>query len=272
MSHEDFMLSTRPKVSGSWNLHTLLPKGLDFFILLSSICGIFGAPGQANYASGNAYKDALARYRVTKGEKATSLDLGMMTAEGVLAENRDLLTHLKRAGFFMEISQAELFALLDHYCNPALDILTPLQCQVIVGIERPAVLHSLGMDAPDWMRRPLFRHFYQMNSKDTKSSGPSDKGPNYASLLRSAPSPADAAQVISQGLVRKTSGILAIPLEDIDATKPLHSFGVDSLIAVEVRNWLLKEIKADIAIFDILGNAAISDLSLTILGKSLYRK
>ena len=161
MTHEDFILSTKPKVTGSWNLHTLLPKSLDFFVLLSSICGVFGAPSQVNYATGNTYKDGIAHYRIAKGEKAASIDLGMMTAEGVLAENQGILSLLKRSGFFMEITQPELFALLDHYCNPELPLQSPTQCQAIVGIEVPAVLDSLGKDIPSWMRRPLFRHFFQ---------------------------------------------------------------------------------------------------------------
>ena len=273
MTHKDFTLSTNPKVAGSWNLHTLLPKGLDFFVLLSSICGIFGATSQVNYATGNSYKDGIARYRIAQGEKAASIDLGMMTAEGVLAENQGLLTLLRRSGFFMEIAQAELFALLDHYCNPELPLQTPEKCQPIVGIEIPSVLESMGKDIPSWMRRPLFRHFFGMDSQQASmQSDPANAAPEYGSQLRKASSPAEAASIIAQGLARKTSRILAIAPEDIDASKPLHSYGVDSLIAVEIRNWLLKEIGADVAIFDLLGNASLADISTMILGKSSVRK
>ena len=75
-----------PKVQGSWNLHDLLPRGMDFFICLSSVSGVVGGGGQANYAAANTYMDALVRYRTMRGEKATAIDLGWMESEGVAAE------------------------------------------------------------------------------------------------------------------------------------------------------------------------------------------
>jgi NAD(P)-dependent dehydrogenase (short-subunit alcohol dehydrogenase family) len=66
------------KIHGGWNLSSLLPSGMDFFILLSSACGIFGNAGQSSYAAGNTFLDALARYCVAHGEKCTSLDLDML--------------------------------------------------------------------------------------------------------------------------------------------------------------------------------------------------
>lgn len=48
MTLEDWNTSTDPKVRGTWNLHSLRPNGLDFFILFSSIVGIIGGPGQGN--------------------------------------------------------------------------------------------------------------------------------------------------------------------------------------------------------------------------------
>ena len=52
MTHEQFQGVISPKVQGSWNLHHLLPKDMDFFILLSSSAGIAGSRGQGNYAAG----------------------------------------------------------------------------------------------------------------------------------------------------------------------------------------------------------------------------
>ena len=60
MTFEDWKASVDPKVRGSWNLHTNLPKGMDFFILLSSLCGIVGKETTANYDAGNSCMDALA--------------------------------------------------------------------------------------------------------------------------------------------------------------------------------------------------------------------
>lgn len=66
------------KIESSWNLHTLLPE-LDFFILLSSVSGVVGNPGQSNYAAGCTFQDALARHRNQGGQKAVSASFSCST-------------------------------------------------------------------------------------------------------------------------------------------------------------------------------------------------
>lgn len=259
---------------GSWHLHKVLPKGLDIFILLSSISGILGGPGQANYCAGNTSKDALAHHRISHGEKAVSIDLGMIVSEGVVAETDGMLKSLRRKGWFMEISQTELLALLDHYCNPDLDVLTPLTCQVIVGIELPSVMEKNGIDVPHWMRRPLFRHLHNMSSDPslvTADAGNKDSTtPSYIDFLRQASSVEEAATKITEWLAIKISRVLGVAVEDVDASQPLHSYGIDSLVAIEIRNWLEKEVGAQVAIFDILGTASMVELCRVVARKSRY--
>lgn len=76
MTHEMWITVIQSKARSSWNLHHQLPENLKFFVLLASVSGIIGSVGQSNYAAGNSYQDALARYRVSIGQKAVSIDLG----------------------------------------------------------------------------------------------------------------------------------------------------------------------------------------------------
>lgn len=91
MSYSDWQTAINPKAQGSWNLHKLLPRELDFFLMLSSMNGIVGHVGQANYAAGNTFQDALAHHRVQCGENAASLDLGLFTFTGRVARDPRLL-------------------------------------------------------------------------------------------------------------------------------------------------------------------------------------
>ncbi|MCJ1386254.1 hypothetical protein MMC17_009380 [Xylographa soralifera] len=256
MTFEDWITSTAPKVQGSWNLHSLLPQGMDFFICLSSIAGVVGSGGQAIYAAGNTFMDALTDYRVSRGEKGTSLDLGWMESEGVVAESSFLSTSMAAGGSFMPISQAEFFALLDHYCNPDLDTVSASATQAIIGLEIPATMHAKNLKEPHWMQRRTFRHLHHMG-QGQQSTSSSEKSIDYAAALRDASSLEDAGRVVTECLVQKLIKSLSIPREDLDTTKPLHKYGVDSLLAVELRNYFAKELSADVAIFDIMGAASI---------------
>lgn len=138
MSFEDWKGSTASKMQGSWNLHQLFPDNLDFFLLLSSVCGVFGNGGQSNYAAGNTFEDALAQYRTMHGQKTIFLDLGIILGEGFVAENQQIMDHLMRLSLLVPIAQDELFALLDFYCDPSLELADPVQSQVITDLELPA--------------------------------------------------------------------------------------------------------------------------------------
>ncbi len=86
-----------PKVKGSWNLHEAsLTKPLDFFVLFSSIASSLGSPGQINYASANAYMDALAYFRQEKGLPSLAISWGPWAEVGLAAK----LTERHRAGGF----------------------------------------------------------------------------------------------------------------------------------------------------------------------------
>lgn len=260
MTYDDYITATRPKTDGSWNLHELLPTGMQFFIMLSSIVGILGAHSQANYAAGNTYKDSLSHFRATMGEKATAIDLGMMVTEGVVTETDDMLDSLRRLGWFMEISQEDFLALLDLYCDPTREG-NEGSSQVVVGIDNPVSMEAKGIEPPEWINRPLFKHSHLI-ARDQRVDAAGSKGKmNFETILRHCSSADEAAENVVGWMLERVSQLMGVPIDDMDVRRPLHTVGVNSLSAVELRNWLDRRVGSDVTIFNILGNMSILELA-----------
>jgi acyl carrier protein len=248
--------TSRSKVESSWNLHSLLPN-LDFFILLSSVSGVVGNPGQSNYAAGCTFQDALARYRSQQGQKAISIDLGVMRSIGIVAESEKLQKHFQGTKGFVQIEEAEFLSLLNICCDPSYQP-GEQQCQMVMGLETPASLLARSVEPPEVLQRPLFARFSQLPGRSASSSD--GTAVDAAQLFRQAETMAERAQVVVEALSKRLARTLTIKLEDVDTHQALHAYGVDSLIAVEFRSWLGKEFLADVPVFEIVSGKTIESV------------
>jgi hypothetical protein len=242
---------------------------MDFFVLMSSVAGIYGARGASGYAAGNTFEDGLARYRIALGEKAVSFDLGMFLSVGVLKDNLALREKMLASTVFQQITESDLHALLDIYCNPSLDEIPLLRSQTVVGMTPK--LREKGMTTTEWIRRPFYQHMTLVEGTDAGIPGKAEHT-NFAALFANAGSVADVTVAVTEQLKNKLSKMLSLPLADIDVDKPIHQYGVDSLAAVELRNWFSRELRAEVAIFDILGGANIASAVGLAVRKSDYRR
>ncbi|TVY15294.1 Highly reducing polyketide synthase azaB [Lachnellula arida] len=263
-----------PSLNGSLsslNLHKYLPTDLEFFILLSSLCGIVGASGQSNYSFGCAYQDALARYRVDMGQKSVSIDLGIIEGVGYTAEHQSVRYSMRSMGM-QYISQEYLHALLGYYCDSGNKLRTPSEAQVVVGIMTEEEMRGKGLGPPRAYKRPLMMHLRRItrNFDEQQSQHKVVKSIPVAAVTTLAPDPSDNQRrnqaSITRAICERLSGILDLKIEDISPAKALHAFGVDSLVAMEIRSWFKDSIGADVAVFDILSNISIDDLAAKIAG------
>ena len=268
--------ATRPKIEGTRNLHELLPGSMDFFVMFSSVSGICGQRGQANYAAANTYLDAMAHYRVSRGEKAVAINLGAIVSDGYLAENQEVRDRLLAAGSMLPITREDVFALLEYYCDPELPILSPPHCQIVIGINNPQNIMLQGQDLPSFMRQPMFSIMQHMPGAGTEASadGSSVKDArNFQAEFLKALSPTDASVVAATAIVAKLARALSsVQEEDVDVHKPIHTLGVDSLLAVELRSWIAREFQADVPIFELLSGNSFATVGVIIAKKSRLRR
>ena len=266
MTYQQWETTIRSKVQSSWALHTLLPSDLDFFIFLSSLSGIYGSVSQSNYAAGNTFQDALAQYRTFHGQKAISFNLGWMRTIGIIAENEEYQKVREMGGDMGQIEEEELMSLFETYCDPACPLLPPSQAQLLVGVVTPRDFHSKGIDPPDMMKSPLFSSFARCT--DAVRHSEHSNGLDLATLFRQAEAEDMKMQVVVRALAAKLARSLSMTADDVDPTKKLFEYGVDSLVAVELRNWIGKEFLADVPVFDIMGGATIAGIGALVTKKS----
>lgn len=272
MSHDEWRASVSPKVQGSWNLHIALPSDMDFFIMLSSAICIFGNAGQANYAAGNTFQDALARQRVASGQKAVAIDLGMVLGEGWVAERKQVQQRVMQFDQVIPISQRDLFAMLDYYCNPAVQFDSPAASQIITGLELPALILKAGRQIPAAMQRPLFSAMHQVLPSGEMPTTAAADTRNIAAIFEEAATIEIAGAAVAEALKQKLCKILGVEADARTIHERMDSFGVDSLIALEIRNWMAKEMRADLAVYEILGDAKLIDTGMTVARKSDFRQ
>lgn len=273
MSYENWSQATTPKIQGSWNLHELMPRDLDFFILLSSVAGIKGYRGQANYCAGNTYQDQLAHYRRSLGLAGGVVDLGAIEGLGYFEEHREEL----RIGETEEnliVRNDEFYAVMksaitgySHWENRA-------PTQIITGVG------SGGLDKANraagaqndyyWLYESArMAYLRQLDLHSTAQTEEGDERGELKSSLAAAATVAQAAELVQQAVVSKLAKSLMIATDEIDVHRPISSYGVDSLVAAEMRNWCFKELKANISVFELLSGNPIMVLADQIAHRSL---
>ena len=234
-----------PKIRGSQNLHDFFQQSLgqlDFFVMLSSLGGILGNPSQANYCIGNTFQDALAHHRASHGSPALSIDVGKVVDAGWVAQNQDVLVMTRGIlAQARDIRVKDLTALIEHHIRTKSTGSSEAAAQVAVGLR----------DYPVYDAR--FSHVGASLLQLTRNQGPQDQEQSLDSQIAAARH--DGAQllaVILEAFKQKVGRLLALKVEDVHDEDGITDYGVDSLVAVELRNWIRKEAGANVTVFEIL--------------------
>ncbi|CAF9933673.1 MAG: hypothetical protein HETSPECPRED_008738 [Heterodermia speciosa] len=259
MSFAQWRDALNPKVQGTLNLYNVLGGSLDFFIMLSSATGLMGSFGQCNYAAGSTFQDAFARSMASKGHPVQSLDLVGVAGAGYVAEHSDSVEFLERQGLRM-VELEKLMALLDHAVNKP-SSQSPIDSQISLGLGSFRSLE--GGRRSDAM----FSHIYARQRHKTGTLAKDDVV-DVAKALRACKSRTQALELASEGILKKLSQLLAMNSEDLNPSQSILAYGADSLIAAELRNWLVMYLQAQVQTLELLGAASIRDLSATVVSRS----
>ena len=217
-----------PKIDGAWNLHRLTQQmPLDIFMLFSSAASIIGWPGQGNYAAANAFLDALAHQRRLEGATALSINWGPWSDAGMAAN----LTGGRQQQFAAKglgtISPVQGMAALDRMVGA---------CGQIVAM--PVDWARFLSNWRGGINRPLFELFAGTLSREVSQPRIVRPAGGLRTILEQAP-PGNRMAVLMEQLERRAAQTLGLaPGRRIEPLRPLQEIGLDSLMAVELRNAL----------------------------------
>jgi len=275
------MIPLRSKVNGLLNLQSAFDNNpalapLDFFVVLSSASGVVGNPGQANYAAAATFQDAFVHFRQMQGQPASVLDLGFVTKVGYAHEMRvnspDKQNLLRSAARLAELSprfvhKAFEMAIGTPTCgrtwNPMMLKFEQDKAQFFLGLDLSSMKGIVELNLLD--RKWGSIHCAALEIADTVSSGIDglDNLANFENPFRGDVESRPANEVIDEVtalIIHKTAALTMIPVEDIKPTHSLHQYGMDSLVAVELKNWLFKAIMVELSVADIMESTSVRKL------------
>ena len=247
----DWMLRVmRPKVNGGWNLHQqTVDCDLDHFVLFSSLSSVFGHAGQANYAAANSMLDMLTHHRRANGLPSLTVNWGYLGEVGYLAERQQLGDRLERQGVLSFTVQQALSALEK-----------AIQCGAI----------QISVMNVDWSRWRGLGVTGKVSSRFTnllKTVGLSHESRSNRlptlDVLQAA-SASDRPELVDRLLRDKLSRVLGVASDRLDRHTPLLDLGLDSLMAVELRNWLEAELAIDLPIVQLMRSPSVSSVTESI--------
>jgi acyl transferase domain-containing protein/acyl carrier protein len=229
---ERFTRVLNPKVSGGWNLHQLtrdLP--LDFFVLFSSAASLLGSAGQGNYAAANAFLDGLAHYRRSQNLPAISINWGPWTEAGMAASagHSDGRWAAQGIGGISPDQGIEILEqILRH--NPiqigVLPVTWPVYLQRFPVGDEPALLRELGQT---------------MRAREQSATASAQRARVLEQLEAAAPQA--RVDLLLAHVRDQVVNVLGLPPTfHLEPKQKLFEMGLDSLMAIELKNTLQSQL------------------------------
>ncbi|PYI03687.1 polyketide synthase [Aspergillus sclerotiicarbonarius CBS 121057] len=259
MSLEDVVQVLKPKVEGSLILDELYQDdSLDFFILMGSFAGVFGNFNQTAYAAAAEFMQGLVHQRRLRGQVGSIIHPGEIRGVGYVARMDPHLIDVMTQN-------------IGHLILSERDLLESFAEAVLAGrpdsSRAPVIISGLAMTDPAvypdvlWYSNPLLWPYIEYFQQSEVLEANQEQVPIKVQL-QSAGSLVEAAEIIATGFRIKLRRKLHLPMDgELPGTALLTELGVDSLVAVDLRVWFVKELGVDMPVLQLLGGSSIDALA-----------
>ena len=217
-----------PKIEGAMALHALFPpKTLDFMLLFSSCGQLLGFPGQASYAAGNAFLDALATHRRHQGDNAISIQWTSWRGLGMAASTKYIDAELQSRGI-TDVTADEAFRAWKLIFDQDTD--------------HAAVLRALPLEADDLSPHPILNDILVRKASTTAAPAGGD-GVAVAEEPTHGP---ELEAHLTRQITACVCSVLSLDAEAVDPHTALSEMGLDSVMTVSLRTQLQKALKVKV--------------------------
>jgi len=253
IDHERYLKVFKPKGIGCWLLHeATLDMDLDHFVLYSSISSIYGNPGQVSYVAGNSFLENFAQFRRSQGMTASTINWGVLGDVGFVARKGNVGGLLYKQGwktFTLKQSTDILEQML--LCNPVQRVATDSDWEMV------------GNFYPHSCETSRFGHLIREKEMSAVSTSGSGTGGLKASLMEL--SREDQYDILLSQLLDTFARVLGSTADKIDTNEPVTKYGLDSLMANQIRNWIQSSVSVDYSMMRIMKGPTLEELSEQIL-------
>ena len=247
LTMERFVAVMAPKVAGSWNLHRLTTElDLDFFVLYASVVSLFGSLGQSAYAAANSFLDALAEHRRQHGLAGLAVDWGAWADAGMASAAPDLEVRLAYEGM-ASMASADALSTLDRLLAAG----SAAPARVAVMPYRHTLRQRFD---PQGSTAPLFAGLAAVGT------GPGEAGAAFIDRFEEAEMEERSAMIAGY-LVERVTEALRVGPDEIDDDVPLNQLGLSSLISLEVRNRIERDLDLSIPIVQFLESNSLREFA-----------
>ncbi|KAL1865521.1 Type I Iterative PKS [Diaporthe australafricana] len=294
--------SLAAKVRGTKNLHeATLAQPLDFFVMTTSLLSVYALATQAAYTAANNFQDGFARHRRARGLPASTVAFSLIRDVGATGSEQATVDTFER-NRTLTLSEQQFLALLEPAFLPrasagAAQGADPLSAANLITCLDPAAMVAKNKtrdggapagSAPRWYGdgrvAPITRAFTdaQQHAQDQLSGDAGVDGSGAksrtaqlqqeleAGIQGGAGQRAATVALVENAIAETVAEMLFIDREAVDSAKSVADYGVDSLIAAELRTWFVEALKTDISMLKLLDQSvSIGALAAKIVDDAL---